>query len=725
MGYINYRSSMPGGYFFEIFPILVFSVSGYMLGLAIYEYQTKIEENQKNFKSRTYSILEAIEEIYTQKKELNTKFIQEDFEIKEALDKLHKELLERNKKEQKRQQEDEKRNWKAEGLAQFGAILRENSENIQMLAENVTSEIVKYVSAVQAGFFLVHEDHEEQNKEKEIKHIAAFAYNRKKFTDKIINWGEGLIGACLIEKQTIYIPKVTDSYLQITSGLGHSNPRCILIVPFKTQENEVHGALELASFNEFDASTIEFVEEIASSVSTTITTLKNNMRTSLLLEESRRQAKDLAQQDEKMRQTLKEMKELQEEVTLQSEEFVSFTNSVNHTLIRAEYDKTGKLLYANTMFLEILEYESNAEVEKKHILEFINKKDKSTFKEIWKKLISGGKHFEGNMQHVSKSGKEVWIMSTYVSVRDRNGEPDKILFLGTDTTAQKQQSLDYEGQINALNQSSLKVEIDPKGNIISANNRFAEFLKTVPDEIRKQAFQKLLIPEKKQEFNEIWKEIMKGNPTEDTLIFLNDLKEKVWAYGTFSIVYDMYEKISKIIFIGSDISEQARMEMQNAEQNKKLQKQEKELQDAKLELSEKLQATREDMKQQFREIETIKILNEKTLEGMLDAVITINQNNEIEFFNKAAEEIFGIKRDEVLNKNISTIFPKPKEKNRDLEYMRDFFSSKIEKITLHTRKKVYLIDKHGNPVPVLMTLSEAAIGIRYRLTAFIQKIEHI
>ena len=90
------------------------------------------------------------------------------------------------------------------------------------------------------------------------------------------------------------------------------------------------------------------------------------------------------------------------------------------------------------------------------------------------------------------------------------------------------------------------------------------------------------------------------------------------------------------------------------------------------ELTRKLREAREEMRMQFREIETVKLLNEKTLEGMLDAVVTINQDNKVQFFNKAAEDLWSLNRKEVINKHISEILP---DKHSELgeNYMGNFF----------------------------------------------------
>jgi PAS domain S-box-containing protein len=700
---------------------IVFVVIGYYSGSYLKSQVKNIELQIEEDAENTEKVFNFIENLRSGAGEQEFEKFEDNEKIGKlgkALTNLRTELSERNIKEEKRKSEDSQRNRIAEGMALFGAILRETSDDLSELSSKVISNLVKYIDAQQAGFFAVRES---GDKGQVIEQIAAFAYGRKKFSDKILLPGEGLVGACILEKETIFIDKVTENYVEITSGLGKSNPRCILIVPLKTEDGQIHGALEIASFKVYEKFEIEFVERVAESIATTITNLKINMQTSRLLAESREQAKELAAQEEKMRRTVDEMRTLQIEAAQQSEQFVSFTNSVNHTMIRAEYNKEGILTYANTKFLKILGYESNSDVEGKHITTFINRKDQIWFDDLWERLINGGKHFEGDMKHVTKDGKDVWTIATYVSVRDFEGNPEKILFLGIDTTDAKQQSLDYEGQINALNHSSLKAEYMPDGRIIDYNNRLLEALNYRLDEVRDQFIFDFINAEEVDDFKTVWKNILNGIPFEGRIRRTTKNGEEKWFYGSFSIVRDIYDEIAKIIFIGNDITEQRLMETKNKEQTEILKIQEEKLQQAKVDLSRKLKQSREEMKQQFREIETVKLLNEKTLEGMLDAIVTINQDKIVEFFNKAAEELWGLDRDEVLNKDISVLLPEIDETLGD-NYLGNYFKVE-EHAETNMRREVFILNKDGEQVFVLMTLSEAGIGMRYRLTAFIQRIE--
>jgi len=232
--------------------------------------------------------------------------ISEKDSLGNTLLRLKESLIKSQEEESVRKQEEIQRQKTNEGLTMFAEILRQHSENIQDLADTVISSLVNFMNANQGALFFLN-DEDTENVFYEL--IGAYAYNRKKYLSKEIKPGEGLVGAVALEKYTVYMTDIPEDYIDIESGTGSANPRSVLIVPLKI-EDQVLGVIELASFNEFKKEEIATVEKIAESIASSLSNAKINMQTSKLNEQFSERVKLLQQTEIELNETLKKIKEL-------------------------------------------------------------------------------------------------------------------------------------------------------------------------------------------------------------------------------------------------------------------------------------------------------------------------------------------------------------------------------------------------------------------------------
>jgi PAS domain S-box-containing protein len=228
---------------------------------------------------------------------------EESDELGRALIEMRNSLVEASERE-------EREKYINVGLAKIGDILRTNVDDISMLGDQIIEMLVEYMKANQGGIFILQDEEEE---EPYLELVAVRAFSRKKYIERKIYMGEGLVGQAAIEGDIIFLTEVPEDYVVITSGLGKANPRSILIVPLKTND-QVMGVVELASFQVFDQADIEFLEKVGESIASTIISAKINKKTKLLLNQSTEMTEQLRAQEEEMRQNMEEMQATQEEM---------------------------------------------------------------------------------------------------------------------------------------------------------------------------------------------------------------------------------------------------------------------------------------------------------------------------------------------------------------------------------------------------------------------------
>ena len=218
-------------------------------------------------------------------------------------------ILMRNKMLDAKQQDDI-RIWTNEGLSKFADLIRRHQDDLGMLSDKLVANIVEYIGAQQGGLFL------KQTKGQSDTYLqlgGCYAYQRKKYMEKRVELGQGLVGQCFLEGESTYISNIPEEYVNITSGLGGTNPTTLLIVPLKNNE-EIVGVLEIASLKPLEKHKISFVERLAETVASSIITAQTNENTKVLLEQSQQQAEEMRAQEEEMRQNMEELQATQEQM---------------------------------------------------------------------------------------------------------------------------------------------------------------------------------------------------------------------------------------------------------------------------------------------------------------------------------------------------------------------------------------------------------------------------
>lgn len=207
-------------------------------------------------------------------------------------------------------EEGRKRLWATDGLSQFSDIIRNHQNALDELCDNALKFLVKYMNAQQGSLYILRE---EENEEPHLCLAACYAFDRKKYLEKRIGIGQGILGQSYLEAETVLMTELPQGYTSITSGLGDATPGCLLIVPLKNNE-QVQALIELASFQEFQPYQISFLEKAGESIASAITNVQNTEETNHLLAQLQTQAEELKAQEEELRQNMEELEATQEEM---------------------------------------------------------------------------------------------------------------------------------------------------------------------------------------------------------------------------------------------------------------------------------------------------------------------------------------------------------------------------------------------------------------------------
>lgn len=331
-------------------------------------------------------------------------------------------------------EDDKKRNWATEGLARFGEILRTNNSDIGKLSDEIVGNLVKYLRANQGALYII--DDVDRDEEVTMSMKACYAWDKKKFINQKIHRGEGLAGQTWQEGEMVYITDIPANYIRITSGLGDANPTAILIVPLKVND-QIFGVVEIASFNEFKDFEMEFVQKIAESIASTISSVKINARTQKLLEESQEMTEQMRAQEEEMRQNMEELQATQEEMQRGQAETEGTLQAINSALLVAEFTPDGDLIKANGNYLDVLGYDQQEVMGENHRM-FIPREDRNTedYRSLWRELGMGRSN-RGDFKYLHKRGETVWLRGNLSPIRSTMGEVIKVMLIATDITSSK------------------------------------------------------------------------------------------------------------------------------------------------------------------------------------------------------------------------------------------------------------------------------------------------
>ncbi|MCX5743239.1 MAG: response regulator [Proteobacteria bacterium] len=112
--------------------------------------------------------------------------------------------------------------------------------------------------------------------------------------------GEGLLGQAAKDDRSVHLRDVPAGYLPITSAVGRTTPRELVIAPASV-DGAVFAVAELGFLHAVDATELEVLTRVSEAIAIAIRSARDRGRLEELLEETQRQAEELQTQHEELR----------------------------------------------------------------------------------------------------------------------------------------------------------------------------------------------------------------------------------------------------------------------------------------------------------------------------------------------------------------------------------------------------------------------------------------
>jgi len=182
------------------------------------------------------------------------------------------------------------------------SVRLQGGQELDLLGEKIVSFVARYLNAQVGAMYF-------SEAEGRLRLIGAYAIPAQT-PDKL---GQarpvgGLTRQAMQEKSVLNVSEVPQDFFPVTSGLGGSRPRHLVIAP-TSADGVANAVLELGFFRSVSPHDLELLRRIAEPIGVALRTAQYRKELALLLEETQRQAEELQAQQEELRVSNEELEE--------------------------------------------------------------------------------------------------------------------------------------------------------------------------------------------------------------------------------------------------------------------------------------------------------------------------------------------------------------------------------------------------------------------------------
>ncbi len=172
---------------------------------------------------------------------------------------------------------------------------------VESLGEKILGVLVESLDA-QVGAMYVTEPGER------LRRVAGHALEPSMEHGATLRLGEGLTGQAAKENQAVHLRDLPEEYLRVTSAVGRTKSRELVIAPASVG-GMVHAVAEFGFLHPVGPMELEVLDRVSETIAIAIRSARDRSRLEELLEETQRQAEELQTQQEELRVSNEELEQ--------------------------------------------------------------------------------------------------------------------------------------------------------------------------------------------------------------------------------------------------------------------------------------------------------------------------------------------------------------------------------------------------------------------------------
>jgi len=192
--------------------------------------------------------------------------------------------------------------WLKTNLAKFTNMLQ-GQRDLTTVGRLLLTELAPLINAHMGVIYQVANPETPQ-----LRLLSAYASDGANPHPLVVQFGEGLIGQCAMDKRPRLVSDIPTDAVPINSALLRVMPKNLVVLPILF-ENQVKAVIELSSVSSFTTSQMTFLEQLTDSIGIVLNSIEATMQTEGLLTQSQQLAGELQTQQKELQQTNEQLEQ--------------------------------------------------------------------------------------------------------------------------------------------------------------------------------------------------------------------------------------------------------------------------------------------------------------------------------------------------------------------------------------------------------------------------------